>query len=127
MQVPKIFDHEFTEARFWGNVEIKGEDECWPWIGWANSFPSGSRGVFYFMGKQRIAARIIVFGPKAESPLHALHRCNNSICVNPKHLYPGTAWENGRDRILKRKAEEAIRKKKYAEAQMGRQMDSYNI
>ena len=28
------------------------------------------------------------------------HRCNNSLCVNPDHLIPGTHAENKRDSVL---------------------------
>lgn len=32
-----------------------------------------------------------------DSPLFALHHCDNTRCINPDHLYPGTPSDNARD------------------------------
>ncbi|MFJ6010182.1 HNH endonuclease [Streptomyces halstedii] len=39
-------------------------------------------------------------GPPTESKSHALHSCNNKLCVNPWHLYWGDNADNQRDRQL---------------------------
>ena len=36
-------------------------------------------------------------GPLGE--LHALHKCDNSICINPDHLRPGTHQDNIREAV----------------------------
>lgn len=40
------------------------------------------------------------FGP-IPAGLHILHRCDNPWCVNPAHLFTGTAWDNCKDKMQK--------------------------
>jgi len=53
-------------------------------------------------GKQYLAHRLafcIWTGMSMESELLVLHKCNNKRCVNIKHLYAGTQYENVQDYI----------------------------
>lgn len=80
-----------------------GPDACWPWTA-AKRGPMGYGG--FTIGslkdgsKRRETAHrvayLLQFGaiPKGKS---ILHHCDNPPCVNPKHLYAGTATENVRD------------------------------
>ena len=83
------------EDRFWSKVDIKGEDDCWNWK--RNGFRYGS---FIIGNKTHRAHRIAwkLFNKK-EIPegFYVLHRCDNTLCVNPKHLYLGSARENAID------------------------------
>lgn len=90
--------------RFWKWVIKKSEDECWIWIGGTKE---GGYGVFHpaWEGyKKRILAHRfsyeMVYG-KVPDNLFVLHKCDNPPCVNPKHLFVGTAKDNSEDMVIK--------------------------
>lgn len=89
------------ESRFWVKVEVGSEDECWPWLGVALKEQSGTRrGTFWAAGKMRVAPAValVLSGSVRPSPRHfACHSCDNPICVNPAHLWWGTARDNAID------------------------------
>ena len=106
-------------TRFMSNVDVRGLNECWSWIGYKR--PDGY-GEFNSGNQSRRAHRhswIIFRGPIPKGIL-VLHRCNNKTCVNPKHLYLGNECDNARDYLLANpplrlceKVAEARRKKRY--------------
>jgi hypothetical protein len=84
--------------RFWTKVNITSEDECWNWIGHSKT-PQGS-GVAYNGDIATSASRVayeFTFG-KIFNGLYVLHKCDNNLCCNPKHLYLGTQSQNMCDR-----------------------------
>lgn len=80
--------------RFWSNVEIKGEDECWEWKGYKNK-----KGYGYISSKwqgpplevYRLSYMLCVGDP---GNLYIDHLCRNRSCVNPKHLEAVSNKEN---------------------------------
>ena len=67
---------------------------CWLWLGTTN----GRYPQIKIKKKNVYAHRIScesVHGPIGD--LSALHKCDNPICVNPEHLYPGTQKQNVED------------------------------
>ena len=91
-----------TLERFWEKVDVRGEDDCWVWTG-AKS-PKGY-GEFWFTerGKHTRAHQvswILKFGDIRDG-YGVLHKCDNPPCVNPKHLFLGTNYDNTRDRDAK--------------------------
>lgn len=84
-----------AKDRFLSKIKVVGD--CWEWQ--ANTHRGYGR--FQLEGvwakAHRAAYRLFVdptFPLKRGSGLSLLHNCNNTICVNPKHLRPGTHLEN---------------------------------
>ncbi len=87
---------EILLNRFWSKVDRRESDKCWLWTGAL----SDGYGSFWVGGRSQQAHRLAYYfttGELPKSPYAVLHRCNNRPCVNPDHLYKGTASDNVRD------------------------------
>jgi hypothetical protein len=91
-----------ADERFWSKVDRAGD--CWLWTGskdgrgYGHFQPVNGRG----MGAHRWSyAR--AYGPIPQS-LYVCHHCDNPSCVNPAHLFLGTASDNQQDSIRKGRA-----------------------
>ena len=84
-------------ARFWGNVERRGEGECWPWqAGKVEGY-----GQIRFAG-EKLGSHVVAFrlvNGSVPDGLMVLHRCGNRACCNPAHLYAGNHSENTSDAV----------------------------
>lgn len=92
---------EQIAERFWSFVDKGGDDECWPWTG---GRASTGYGRTWIAGKGRPATQVaweIANGKPFPAGLNACHSCDNPICVNPRHIWPGTQLENIKDSIAK--------------------------
>lgn len=80
--------------------KVKKTNGCWLWNGAKNSYGYGSFWYCERIVKAHRMSWMIHFGkiPKSHS---VCHKCDNPLCVNPKHLWVGTHTQNMQDMIKK--------------------------
>lgn len=88
---------------FWSRVAKRGDDECWVWTGLKHQGPKNPTpyGVLGWNGRTSRAHRVayeIANGPVPGGSM-VLHRCDNTLCCNPRHLYLGGHAQNMQDMV----------------------------
>lgn len=93
----------WADANFWPMVNVGNIDECWLWTGtklgrgYGSVRPEGSKTP---TGAHRVSWAMDN-GRWPSSGEVVMHRCDNPLCVNPKHLRIGSQSENIRDCVAK--------------------------
>lgn len=97
-------------SRFWRLVDIRGANECWPWLGDTDSH---GYGVFCFQWRKAGAheyALSFTTGERRLPDLDTCHSCDNPPCCNPAHLRFDTRQSNVADMIERGRASTNHRK-----------------
>jgi hypothetical protein len=92
------------DERFWAKVK-KSPDGCWEWQGRINEYGYGivwfnKNGYRYNERAHRVAWKL-QYKREIGKGLFACHKCDNTKCVRPDHLFIGPAADNNRDKIQK--------------------------
>lgn len=93
--IPLPIFNQKDEENFWSKVEIRYEDECWPWTGFKRIRDYGG---FWINGRMFTASRISFFLSFGDPGMYlVLHKCDNPPCCNPNHLFLGLGADNVAD------------------------------
>ncbi len=90
----------------WKNIDVRGDDECWPWRGVLNT--GGGYGYIGIAGGKYMAHRVVyaLTNPGSiewkapenkQSKEFVLHSCDNRKCCNPRHMSLGNYRDNNQD------------------------------
>lgn len=99
--------------RFWSHVDVRGEDECWPWTAafWKVGYGSFRVGSRKDDSRKIMGAHVVAFylhngfWPKPGNKVR--HKCDHRWCCNPAHLIEGSASDNTWD-MVERKLPNAV-------------------
>lgn len=97
------------DAVFWSKVDIGDVDECWNY----KEGKSREYGYFWIGGGHTSAHRFAYesyYKCKIPEGKLVLHKCDNPLCCNPKHLYLGTYADNMKDKMTKGRCKSNPRK-----------------
>lgn len=100
------FTPEF-KTKFYSKVRITADpDKCWEWTGCKASKNYGTIG---YQGKYWYTHRLAYEMHYGVEPgeMFVCHACDNPSCVNPAHLWLGTAKENTLDMYRKGRGKQA--------------------
>src|SRR5882757_8673030 len=101
----RFLDHDKVTGavdRIYRRIDWSDHDACWEWPG-AHNFKG--YGLISVQNRHVCTHRLMYWVERGPIPsgMLVLHKCDNSKCCNPAHLFLGTHKENTQDMIKKRR------------------------
>ncbi len=104
-----VFNKDELLTYFYNNIITEPNSGCWIWIKSISNKGYGRAHLRPFeMSSHRFSW--ILFRGKIPETFHICHKCDTPSCVNPEHLFIGTAADNMADKIKKGRSKYAQRK-----------------
>lgn len=85
------------KERFWKNVDVRNNNECWNWNALRNPEGYGRFGLQYKNWRAHRLSWMLANNKEIPEGMCILHKCDNPSCVNPAHLWLGTDNDNVQD------------------------------
>ena len=92
---------ETAADRFWSNVDIGNNDDCWVYQGTVAASGYGLIGVARRQPAAHRVAWMLQNKKLIPDTMFVLHSCDNKACCNPNHLRLGTHRDNMNDAVMR--------------------------
>ena len=92
---------DFLPERIKSKIKVNEDTGCWEWVGAKNG---RGYGKVYYEKENTYTHRLafkLCFKVELTPEIFICHKCNNTSCCNPSHLFAGTAKDNTDDCIAK--------------------------
>jgi hypothetical protein len=101
---PKMYNHPYV-ADFWGQVQKREPNQCWPWNGPIGHEKGRTYGLFrtkigYCMNQRYV---YITHNKIGDLSVKVLSLCRDELCCNPAHIVEKVSESRLRTRRLGKK------------------------
>ena len=83
-------------------------DSCWIWNGPITNYGYAKLGIGRSKSYHASQVAYLLYVSDYDRSLGMLHKCDNKLCVNPNHLYPGTDKQNVDDKVSRNRLWNAL-------------------